>query len=46
MSEQEFLMRLDELYKNYASTNKGNVDAELFKEELYELVLLFKEGDS
>lgn len=46
MSESEFLLKLDELYRKYGSANMGNVDAELFKDELYELVLLFKDGDS
>lgn len=46
MSEQEFLERVDELYKQYVSEGRGNVAAEIFKEDLYELVLLFKEGDS
>lgn len=45
MSEKEFLERLDELYKQYESSNQGNVDAELFKEELYELVITFKGGE-
>jgi hypothetical protein len=45
VSEQEFLKRLGELYKQYESSKQGNIDAELFKEELYELVLLFKDGD-
>jgi hypothetical protein len=46
MSEQEFLLKLDELYRMYGAENMENVDAELFKEDLYELVLLFKDGDS
>ena len=46
MPEKEFLERLDELYKQYESSNQGEIDAFELKEALYELVITFKDGDS
>lgn len=45
MNEKDFLQQLDELYKKYAESNKGEIEAFLLKEELYELLLTYKEGD-
>ena len=45
MEKSEFLNELDELIKRYDSLETSDVEAELFKEEMFELVLRYKGGD-
>ncbi|WP_369354251.1 hypothetical protein [Lysinibacillus capsici] len=45
MNEKDFLQRVDELYKKYAESQQGEIEAFLLKEELYELLLTYKDGD-
>lgn len=45
MTEKEFLVKVDELYESYKKTNQGDADAIFFEQDLYELVIEYKEGE-